>query len=253
MVSTLLILFISFRYEITLKNEEDKTYNIKVTWLLHIIKCHIFYEDGAMKTQFYLFGIHLTFKNIFKLFRKNPFRMFSKNFYDEEKNVEVDKIAEPVVASPKKTEQPMPKEKTVKPTPTKKKNEKFFKNKKIKTRKQFSITKLLEHIKEYEYTEVIRLSFILIRDLFNLLKPKKFSLTAEVGLDDPADTGYILACTTAFFGLWMQNIVIKGNFEEKIFQYNLFTKGKFTIYGILYLLVIYCFKKPIKRIIVSFF
>ena len=92
----------------------------------------------------------------------------------------------------------------------------------------------------------------LIKRLLRALKPRKFILTAEIGLDDPAETGLLLGFLGIISGIWGIPMAIVGNFNEKTLKFNLYAEDRFMPWSFFWPLAVFCIKKPVRSIIKKF-
>ncbi len=106
------------------------------------------------------------------------------------------------------------------------------------------------YLKNYpERDKIIRYTINFIRDLFSSVKPKKFETNIIVGFDDPAATGKLLGFTAIILEFLHFDIYLSGDFENKIFEGVLETRGKTNIFKIAVPTLKYLLKKPIWRLI----
>ncbi len=106
------------------------------------------------------------------------------------------------------------------------------------------------YLKNYpERDKIIRYTINFIRDLFSAVKPKKFETNIIVGFDDPAVTGKLLGFTAIILEFLHFDIYLSGDFENKIFEGVLETRGKTNIFKIAVPTLKYLLKKPIWRLI----
>lgn len=96
--------------------------------------------------------------------------------------------------------------------------------------------------------EIQKLTIDLVLEIINKIKPKYFKLDAEVGFESPDTTGYLMAVSSViiFNGIDMN---LKGNFEKKIFIFNIMSNGKFNLWSILWPMGKYIIKRPIRKLI----
>lgn len=116
--------------------------------------------------------------------------------------------------------------------------------------KENSIIEKIKYLWNYpSRQQIVDASIKLIKKIIKTLFPKKLELDMEVGCDNPATTGYILALSsilTLYFG---DNIKIYGNFKTSVLNGNFKAEGKFTFFSIIWALLVFIFVKPIRKII----
>lgn len=113
-----------------------------------------------------------------------------------------------------------------------------------------SIIEKIKYLWNYpDRQQIVDASIKLIKKIIKILFPKKVELDMEVGCDNPATTGYILALSsilTLYFG---DNIKVYGNFETSVLNGKFKAEGKFTLFCVLWALLVFIFIKPIRKII----
>lgn len=116
--------------------------------------------------------------------------------------------------------------------------------------KENSIIEKIKYLWNYPgRQQIVDASIKLIKKIIKTLFPKKLELDMEVGCDNPATTGYILALSsilTLYFG---DNIKIYGNFKTSVLNGNFKAEGKFTFFSITWALLVFIFVRPIRKII----
>lgn len=116
--------------------------------------------------------------------------------------------------------------------------------------KENSVIEKIKYLWNYpDREEIVNASIKLIKKIIKILFPTRVELDMEVGCDNPATTGYILALSsilTLYFG---DNIKVYGNFETSVLNGKFKAEGKFTLFSIVWALLIFIFIKPIRKII----
>lgn len=97
--------------------------------------------------------------------------------------------------------------------------------------------------------EIIQYTYQFIKKVIIHVKPYEFSSKLEFGLEDPSNTGYILAGIGIIQPYFGNSVHIKGNFDKKILMGDINGKGKFQIGIVLIYIIRYLLKKPIKQIV----
>ena len=94
--------------------------------------------------------------------------------------------------------------------------------------------------------EILKLSTDLLKKLIKSLKPKKIKLKGDIGLQDPIQTAILIGIANIFNN---QNLKITGNFSENVVKLDVYAKGKFAVYKILFPSIGFLLKKPIRKLI----
>lgn len=222
-----LMLFMPVVYKIEANNHQELYIKGKVSWLFRIFVCR-FYTD---KVEMRIFG------RTVKTHTQEPQKEISDDDTEDEKEEsESVKEEEPEVPEAlsseeeKESTEEKPKEKTLT------RLQKFYKK----------IKNLYDYFKK---EKILKLPPKFMKSLYRALKPRIFKLNLKIGLDEPEQTGMALAGLSF---LQSKNIVIHGNFEEKMLNFNVLTKGSIFLIRLVlpcikYLLIPYAkfmIKKP---------
>ena len=133
-----------------------------------------------------------------------------------------------------------------------KKDKKDKKNKKDKKDKKDSIEKAKEMWKFLHEPENEGVLKHIIKYLVKVIKwilPKKVMIDMEVGLEDPATTGYIAAVTSIVYVMTKKNIHIIPNFNEPVVKGSFKIKGNIYLYQLLYYIIRVIIDKRVRRLI----
>jgi len=79
--------------------------------------------------------------------------------------------------------------------------------------------------------------------------PKKVHADMELGLEDPALTGYIAAVTSIVYVVTKKNIHIVPNFNEQMVKGDFRVKGRLYLYQLLYYIIRVIIDKRVRRLI----
>lgn len=88
--------------------------------------------------------------------------------------------------------------------------------------------------------------------LLKHIKPKKINGSVIYGTGDPASTGEQLGYISFLFPIFGDNVDITPDFSRKIFEGDIFIKGRVRVYNILYYACKIYFNKYVKRTIAHF-
>lgn len=263
-----IILFSAIRYKIFFnKDREDISADLKVNWIFKIIKFEYIFGTKGKETIVKIFN-KVVYETGEEFETEEEFNEEIEDGIDEVEKVEkkVEKRVKKVVKDEKAENkiEKIPESKSKQSSQETKNSDKIKKEEKetfsedVKEetetenleKQEENIIKRALNLWNHEFRKPIQTLIIkLIKRLIRALKPKSLNMDIEYGSDDPADTGIALAWTsilTLYFG---DNVRVKGNFQEKVFNGIVNTEGKFTLWGILYPLAAFALSKPIRGII----
>lgn len=274
----LLVLFVPIRYRVEarkLREEDNGIFaKIKITWLLHLLNICFQYPDAAYVR------VRILFFTIFRSDKPKESTDKMKNIEDEEKkeskssdtsNVEsTEQVTEEKTVEEEKRQtatgqmsQPEEDEEQSKQN-INEKIEIFLKAvlrflKKLK----YTIKGIYDKIKEIihnirYYCEIIKSDLFqrtwnkCSKEIFALLKsiaPRKIKGQIEVGMEDPATTGQILAYYGMLYPVLGDKINVIPNFEQVVLQGDLLIKGKITIYKVLKTAFVVYFNNDMRKLL----
>ena len=101
-----------------------------------------------------------------------------------------------------------------------------------------ALTRKKERLRRFIDNEVHRKAFSRVirevRRLLSFLRPKHLEAEVVFGLEDPAETGYLLAVISMIYPLIGEYTVIRPDFEHKVLKGNIEADGKIRIlYGLI--------------------
>lgn len=115
-----------------------------------------------------------------------------------------------------------------------------------------SVSDTIEYYRGVMEGEAFQRSFALCKgELLRIgksLKPQKFQAKLLVGMDDPADTGQILAVCGMLYPLLGKYMDVAGDFERKRLEGHVFVKGKIRFFTFLRAAVKVYFNKDIRKL-----
>lgn len=281
-----IILLDPIKYKILLKTDDliakkaDVYALLEVTWLLKILKINFKYKDKKQKIKLSIFGITIIGKekkdkqiDQIKTLEKNLTEDNSTQEKEESintaKNSDNKKIMEEEKKEESKSTSNKTKEDKTKEDKIKKDSKEKNKSKDYKTEdfedhdeheekesfkdKSNRIIEKISYFYNYEDKEAIieATKKLLIRSM-KALKPTKFSLTGEFGMDDPSRTGIIIGILSAISNFYRMNISIKGNYQKKIIALKLNVSGQITLGKFMWYMILFVFTKSIFKIIKKF-
>ncbi|MCL2704187.1 MAG: hypothetical protein FWE91_11365 [Defluviitaleaceae bacterium] len=89
----------------------------------------------------------------------------------------------------------------------------------------------------------------LIKRSARALKPKKCEIKAVAGLDNPADTGWLLGVLGIITGIWGIPPAVTGDFNGKVFTFDVHVKDSFMLWPLCKAFLMFCVSKPVWKLI----
>ncbi len=245
----LMALFVPVRYSFTSNNGNKIFVKGKVSFLLHILSASFILEDGQKKVHIKILGIPLSFfrrkqkkasalkQNENKVEKEHNEATNTKEEVNNKNTVLSEK--EDVKDSNNKTEIKMIEENGKNPfLKIKAFFIRFFNKIKhfLKQVKQFyqNIRYYLDLFHQESTKELFRLCKKRFAFLFKSILPKKFKLQIQYGLEDPADTAKVLSLYSMVYPFVGDYILIRPDFENKCFSYEVNGKGRIIVGFVLY-------------------
>ncbi len=256
-----LVLFVPVRYRVEggIDNSIKSLYTkIEITWLLSLLKVQAIYSESEFKTGFQIAWKKFEDKEDGEFQENNnvpspshlevpsPLQEEETKVLQEEKSKGFQIEQPQVVQGEERTENRFieqqkddqelePKKKlSDKVKAVKKKMEYTFSSICDKIKK---IWKQIEEFKEFLLAEEQKLSLKKIKThifyLLKKIKPKKLKINAEFGLEDPSQTGMVLAGISVLYGFYGEAIQITPSFEEKKYIADWYMKGHLRLIHVL--------------------
>lgn len=230
------VLFVPVRYRLkaeTTNGLKGLRLEAKATWLFHLISAYAVYRNEELEWQ-----ARIAWKKL-NVEEKEPVRKEKVQGIKSENNSKDD--------SKKQTVQELPKE--AKPKREKKPKEKVNWLEKIKCTIQKFCDKM-KKIKEFITDEVHLQALLCLKNelvmFLRKIKPDKLKGYLRFGLDDPYNTGRVLAVLSILYPFYGENIEIYPEFEKEILEGDIWMKGRIHL---IHLVTIVCrlyFDKNIK-------
>lgn len=253
-----LILFCNIKFSLISNNRDNTYYKIKISYLFGIVNYTLDSEHNKNILKIFGFNINKekksssnkklnkdkTEKNISYIDSEQDGLEKTYNIEDEDTQDLGKDLKTEIEKDEKNINKKAKKEKTNK----KKKSENTKQNKK---QKWIDIKNKIKCFIEYKDKKYVFDSFLeLIKRLIKSIKFKKIFINIEYGLEDPFKTGNICAIISLIMPLIAKkDIKIVPNFEESMFLADLNLKFRVTIFRILWPILIFISKKPIRKII----
>ena len=90
---------------------------------------------------------------------------------------------------------------------------------------------------------------VLLKRWLRVLRPRRFSLGAEIGLPCPAQTGVCLGILGIISGMWQIPIDIYGNFSKETLKFDLYVRDRFMPWSFAWPLAAFCLRRPVWKLI----
>ncbi len=226
----IIILTVPIRYSVYLNKSEDMYVYTKIKWLYSIIGMDIIYNSGSKTTKtLKLFGrpfVPQKFKRLKrKIVKKAVHTIDMDNIHNQQENANTSKKSQD-------NQEDSPKKK-------KKSN-----NKKSGIKELIGQIQLFRHKKEL-FADTISW----IGNLLKNLVPSTLYMEIEIGREDPADTGQLIATVSALYPLYYSFANIVGNYEKECFYAKIELNGDITLGRCIYDLIKYIRTSSVKALI----
>lgn len=232
------VLFVPIRYRLkteTSNGVESLRTEARATWLLHLISAYITYEDKEMDWQ-----VRVGWKK----FKAN------EEDVEEDENLENKETVRNIENYDKEQdsgdEQTSNREKTYTSQQSTKKENRI---EKIKCTIQ-RICGKIKNIKDFLMEETHIQAFLRLKKelifFIKKIKPDKIKGYIRFGLEDPYNTGRVLAMLSVLYPFYGENFQIHPEFEREIIEGDVFFKGRIHLMHLLLVLSRLYFDKNVK-------
>ncbi|MBN2221232.1 MAG: DUF2953 domain-containing protein [Vallitaleaceae bacterium] len=250
--AVLAILFIPLRYDSEGEFYDEMSFCFRLSWFLKSVRFSI-RKQGEKKEQ----TVKVFFFQIYpKKDKKKRMHITSAKEETKEETEPKRELELPVETEEKKEEKtirkPKVEEKAKKTTKTKVKKEKEATDKKEESKFQNVLEKMKKFYSFLEETENAKvLSFLIsyIKKLIKAILPRKAKGRMIIGLEDPALTGYMAACTSWVYLYSKGKVHIIPDFQQKIMNGTYKIKGKVYLYKLIYYIIRVILDHRVKRLI----
>lgn len=225
-----IVFFFPMCYRIEARSEgtlEESEVKARFSWLFHLFRGYFTYRNGEFDWQ-----VRIGWKKLNEPEQNQEEGSFVQRPRKEESAGEKTSEKESVAL---KLEPEEKKEDAIfeKPKQKRKKKSSFFQKIKYTYRKICDNIKILlekkEHVTEFLSNEVHQAAWkhlkTEVQRIFRFLRPKKLKGSVCFGLDDPYNTGRVLALLSMFYPFYGEHIEIQPEFEQKILQGEVLVKG----------------------------
>jgi hypothetical protein len=111
------------------------------------------------------------------------------------------------------------------------------------------IAEIREMNDKYDFKAVTKETFLFLKKFFVALGLKKFKICGIIGLEDPADTGQLLAAISMVAAFVPIQNNIAGDFQKENMDLNAELKGRTNLFKIIYVVVRYVLSESILPIV----
>lgn len=230
----IIILTVPIKYNIYVKKREKIYAYTKIKWLSSIVSIDIVYDsDNEMEMIFKLFGIVIKPKK-----RKTKVKKPRQAINEKETNKSQEDMKE---VYNKKTLKKM-KERPQKSV--RKRNKKATSKNKIKN--------IITQIQSFTYKKELLVDTIKwIRRVFKALSPNNLLVDIEIGREDPAETGWLMAIIWILYPYYYPSVNIVANYDKECFYGEVSTNGTIVLGRLIYDFLKYIRTQSVKELIVT--
>ena len=250
----LIVLFVPVRYQGSGYREEGDPVpvhvQLKVTWLLHLVRASFNYpEEAFLKVKVLFFQILPAKEKKKKASNKKEAGSDVRDTSSDQKISDEGNTADEDDGDDRRILSDFVR--------------KLFsaiRNIKYTIRKIYDkINHIIHNIRYYIkilQTESFKRAFVLCREqllrLMKIVLPRKVSGTFTIGMEDPAATGQILSIYGILYPLIGDNITVIPDFEKPVMEGSFRFKGKITAFTLIRIAAKIYFDKDLKRVICLF-
>ena len=250
----LIVLFVPVRYQGSGYREEGDPVpvhvQLKVTWLLHLVRVSFIYpEEAFLKVKVLFFQILPAKEKKKKASNKKEAGSDVRDTASDQKTSDEGNTAVEDGGDDRRTLLDFVR--------------KLFsaiRNIKYTIRKIYDkINHIIHNIRYYIkilQTESFKRAFVLCREqllrLMKIVLPRKVSGTFTIGMEDPAATGQILSIYGILYPLIGDSITVIPDFEKPVMEGSFRFKGKITAFTLIRIAAKIYFDKDLKRVICLF-
>lgn len=242
-----LLLWVPFRYTIEGEKYEELNGHVKITWLLHLVRVYVDYEEDLVyKAKVLFFTVYDSTleedeAETAEDLKESPVVTKKTTVTETKLEVPVEDKTDTKEADKTTTQETEDKQEEQASEDTKEKAKKAKKKKKQKkdTGEDSKLDKALDAYNEFldiwhepKYEGIIKHVF---KHLFRLVKsilPRRITGKLIIGTGDPATTGFIVGGASVFYAMTKKSFVITPIFMEQVYEGEIKAKGR-VILGVL--------------------
>lgn len=94
-------------------------------------------------------------------------------------------------------------------------------------------TEIRNKVTDPENIEFVRFLWTQIKAVMNIIKPAKYNVNIRYGFEDSATTGWVAVRLAVLYGLMGMDVSIIPDFDNSIFEGDIYMKGRFNLYSFL--------------------
>ncbi len=229
----IIVLTVPIKYKVYINKSEQTNVDATLKWLYSIINVDIIYNsNGETIRKIKIFGRAIGPRKPKKVRKSKKINLRKKS---DDTYLNVVQAHKEQVKQKKNPE-----------GPPKKKNKKQKQTKKEK--KDFKDT--MRQVQSFTYKkELLTDTFVLIKRLLKDILPSRLYMEVEIGKEDPADTGQLIAKVSAFYPIYYSFASFVGNYEKECFYVKLDASGHIILGKLVYEIIRYIRKTSVKQFI----
>lgn len=110
-------------------------------------------------------------------------------------------------------------------------------------------TEIRNKVTDPENIEFVRFLWTQIKAVMNIIKPAKYNVNIRYGFEDSATTGWVAVRLAVLYGLMGMDVSIIPDFDNSIFEGDIYMKGRFNLYSFLIITVRLYRNKSFRKLI----
>ena len=110
-------------------------------------------------------------------------------------------------------------------------------------------TEIRNKVTDPENIELVRFLWTQIKAVMNIIKPAKYNINIRYGFEDSATTGWVAVRFAVLYGLMGMDVSIIPDFDNSIFEGDIYMKGRFNLYSFLIIAVRLYRNKSFRKLI----
>lgn len=110
-------------------------------------------------------------------------------------------------------------------------------------------TEIRNKVTDPENIGFVRFLWTQIKAVMNIIKPAKYNVNIRYGFEDSATTGWVAVRLAVLYGLMGMDVSIIPDFDNSIFEGDIYMKGRFNLYSFLIIAVRLYRNKSFRKLI----
>lgn len=110
-------------------------------------------------------------------------------------------------------------------------------------------TEIRNKVTDPENIELVRFLWTQIKAVMNIIKPAKYNINIRYGFEDSATTGWVAVRLAVLYGLMGMDVSIIPDFDNSIFEGDIYMKGRFNLYSFFIIAVRLYRNKSFRKLI----